>query len=235
MGAGHSITGPQNGETVSGTVNITTNNLYGSYWVSVDGQRISGQSLDTTTLGNGSHTISVGVGIPTMSSITVNVHNVPLVDPRIQAWIDTAVGRAMNPDGLWGNQCFDVVTVYLDEIGIGGAVWGLYAFQAWTSHDSRVDPTTNVLGDLNNYPKTGDIIVFDSNVRSGIGYAGHIGVVFSADAYSFVLIEQDGNLPICDDYGYNCSYQGEPAYKSPVPYSGYYGILGWFTPILPEQ
>jgi uncharacterized protein YdeI (BOF family) len=224
-----SITGPQNGATISGTVNITTNNLYGSYWVSVDGQRISGHSVDTTTLSNGSHVIAVGVDDPTMSAITVTVDNtVPQppsdqTNPLIQSWLDNAVGRGMDTDGYFGYQCKDVVNDYLDYLGMHNAIDPGDASQAFYG-GYNADKLDKISNTPTNFPQPGAILCFSYN---------HIGVVLSADVNSFTLIEQNGNLASWTNeapYGSHVTNMGAPAYTHVYP--NYNSVVGWFMPIL---
>jgi hypothetical protein len=135
-------------------------------------------------------------------------------------WFRTAIGRAMNLDGVADLQCVDVPNDYAEylfgdwqeTIGRGNAK-DKYQI-APDSHWIKIpnDPTKPDL-----IPEPGDVIVWPSMPKID-NPAGHIAVVESATAEEVTVIEQDGFLQI-------------PARRKTHPYI-INGVLpiGWLRP-----
>lgn len=136
-------------------------------------------------------------------------------------WYTGAIGRGMDPDGVYGFQCVDVAKDYSaaifpgvhwrDSIGYGNAK-DLYA----GASTKYFDKIANNPHDLNQLPSRGDIIVW--NATSTNPY-GHIAVVVAADSKGVTVVEQDGFAPT------------KPAYQK-VRLWGQKPCIGWLRPKL---
>lgn len=106
---------------------------------------------------------------------------------KIQDWLSTAVGRAMNPDNKYDLQCKDVV----DDFAI-------YLFGNWVdtirpanAKDAyaRANPDYFEKLPANTPVQAGDIPVWNGNVGGGYG---HIAVVTKPVGGGFEVVQQDG-------------------------------------------
>lgn len=106
---------------------------------------------------------------------------------RINNWLSSAVGRAMNPDGMYGLQCKDVADDYC-----------IHLFGNWQNtirpgdalvcyKNANPDYFTKV--PYPSIPPRGALVVWGA--MRGNQY-GHIAVVESADANGMTIIEQNG-------------------------------------------
>jgi hypothetical protein len=130
------------------------------------------------------------------------------------AWFATAVGRGMNPDGMYGYQCVDVADDYCialwgnwrNTIGAVGTADQLYG-TASTTYFTKI---RNNPSDSNQIPQHGDIVVFSY---------GHVAVVDSANTANMSVLQQDGNHPTW------------PCQRGTLTY---YVIIGWLRPKLDD-
>ena len=149
------------------------------------------------------------------------------------AWFNTAVGRATDPDGVAGYQCVDVPKDYFETLT------GLSWKEGWpgagnakdmlnTANPNYWDVVWNSQ-DPNLLPDYGDIVVYAGN---DVNPYGHIGVNKSANIYGTRLVDQDGFLQramLEDELTWN-NYGTGP-------------VLGWLKPkfissneaVLPNQ
>lgn len=145
-----------------------------------------------------------------------------MTHPKIEAWIGSAVGRAINPDNAYGLQCVDVADDYAESIfdlpwqqTIGG-VGGAREFKGRTNDFfTWID---NVVGDESSIPARGDLVIYDGD---NLNPYGHVAVVLSATAETITVIQQDGFLQ-------------QPAFVATLPYviTGAGPCLGWLRPNL---
>ncbi len=122
-------------------------------------------------------------------------------------------GRGIDYDGVFGDQCVDLMNQYcLEVLGItnpiqtlpGGTAYQIYQNAISTSQFDKIpNGPTKV-------PTTGDIIFWDTR----LGPAGHVGIFISGDVYNIVSFDQ--NFPT----GSLCHKQ----------YHSYYGCAGWLHP-----
>jgi surface antigen/uncharacterized protein YukE len=113
---------------------------------------------------------------------------------KMNDWAATAVGRGIDVDHAYGNQCVDVINDYANKIfpGVphgtslgGGNAKDIFANSSSTYFDKIPSSGT---------PEAGDIVCIAGT--SDNGYGGHVAVVESVDSNGTVhLIEQDGNHP----------------------------------------
>lgn len=124
---------------------------------------------------------------------------VPAGDPSgggvdISDWAKATVGRGIDEDGAYGNQCVDLVRNYIRDrfgqnsytiISGGGNADGMYA-KAPAHHFDRVPPGGT--------PQPGDIVCIGGYRANGNW--GHVAVVESVDADGKVhVIQQSGSNP----------------------------------------
>lgn len=115
---------------------------------------------------------------------------------NFQAWKNGAIGRHINVDGQFGDQCVDVAMDYVQflfhkpwnvVLGYGNAK-DLYG----ASSSAYFQKILNNHNDPNQLPKQGDLVVYGGH--DGNPY-GHIGVCDSASPKGVNLIQQDGFNP----------------------------------------
>ena len=108
-----------------------------------------------------------------------------------RAFIDNAVGKFFDPDGMYGFQCKDVIDAYCL------ALWNDWrntirpgnANEIWSRFNPvYFDRIPNVVGDLTNYPKYGDVVI---TAGDSINRFGHIFICVSADAYKMLALQQN--------------------------------------------
>lgn len=138
-----------------------------------------------------------------------------------EQWRAGAIGRGMDPDGVYGFQCTDVAKDYaqaifpgvswVNSIGYGDAK-NLYA----GANGKYFDKIPNDPHDPNQLPITGDIIVYNSTATNPYG---HIAVVVSANSAGVTVIEQDGFSPTKPAYQYMRAWGRAPC-------------IGWLRPKL---
>jgi LysM repeat protein len=140
----------------------------------------------------------------------------------IENWIASAVGRNMNPDGAFGNQCVDLVDQYGQDIfgvpwpksvgGVNGAKGLLDA-----APDAYWIRINNDLTKPNQIPMRGDVIVWGGDASN---VYGHTAVVESADTTFVHVIQENGN------------FNWLPAGRATLRYSqhGTGTVTGWLRP-----
>ena len=136
---------------------------------------------------------------------------------NIDAWLASAVGRRMNPDGRYGLQCVDAVDQYAEDLfgvpwpqsvgGVSGARQLLDA--APDEYWERIDYYHGFT------PQRGDVLVFAGD---SLNQWGHTAVVESADNVGINVIQQDGFAPPTRfvDGAY---YSDKPAHRARLAYS----------------
>ncbi len=106
------------------------------------------------------------------------------------------LGRFVDYDGKWGNQCVDLIRFYIRE------VFGREAYVVLPGAPTAKQIYTNFTGNAffkkvantpNNMPKQGDLVFFKTSVWFPFLYfsAGHTAVVDSANLYSMIVVEQN--------------------------------------------
>lgn len=144
-----------------------------------------------------------------------------------EKWFSTAVGRGMNPDGMYGYQCKDVVDdmcVFLwgnwQNTITPGDAWQIYPKANRTYFDALPAGATM---------QRGDVVDWNQNMGGG---AGHIAVVTEPLGTGFRVLEQNGLLVRYDTYG-NVIDPGKPAYVA--TYSNRSNIIGILRPKLTQS
>jgi hypothetical protein len=135
----------------------------------------------------------------------------------MENWLNTAIGRSFNPDKTYGLQCKDVIDDYAMALWPGKSwVETVNPNNAKDVFDAAPDAywvkTRNNPNDANQFPKRGDVVVWNGNMGGGFG---HIAVVLEANANSLTVVEQDG-------------FKNIAAYKK--TYKDYSNVIGWMTP-----
>ena len=128
------------------------------------------------------------------------------------AWLATAAGRYMNPDGWYGYQCVDVADDYCialwgdwrGTLGAGNAGWGLFNGASSTYFDKFLNNP-----DPNWIPVRGDIVF----------WTGHVAVVDASDVGGMWVMEQNYALP---DGTVPCRRH----------WTNYAGVIAWLRPKL---
>jgi hypothetical protein len=145
-----------------------------------------------------------------------------MAHPKIESYIATAVGRAINPDNAFGLQCVDVADDYAEQIfglpwqqTIGGVNGARDLRGRTNAYFTWID---NVVGDESSIPARGDLAVWDGD---NLNPYGHVALVIAATADAITCIQQDGFLQT-------------PAHVATNPYviTGAGPCLGWLRPNL---
>lgn len=129
-------------------------------------------------------------------------------------WYNFSLGKPINTDGAYGNQCVDVVTAwseylwpdlrYWQTIGFGDARM-LYA-GASSAYFEKIPYSPGVV------PKMGDIFVKKGTIGNP---EGHTGAVKSATASSMQTLEQNGYNSSGVSYAFNQSYNNVIGFLRP--------------------
>lgn len=114
--------------------------------------------------------------------------------------------KFLDVDGVNGPQCVDVTKAYFQEV-LGLPFFKGNAIDYWTD----IPGFQRITKTWYNYPKPGDVIVWNTNVNP----FGHIAIVNWVRTFDFGAFEQ--NFPV----GSACHYQ-EHNYKN---------VLGWLRPV----
>lgn len=130
-----------------------------------------------------------------------------------QEILDKYVGKpveAEDPSNKY--QCMDWAFKWCDEINIDrSTIRHLYAYQAFTQpNDLTLEKFDYIPNTPNGIPQLGDVVIFST----GVGIAGHIAVVQSADKDKVRSLDQNWS-----GHSY-CEYITHP----------YDNILGWLHP-----
>lgn len=138
-------------------------------------------------------------------------------------FLDTATGKYFDPDGSYGFQCKDVIDAYCI------ALWGNWqntirpgnANECWNGANTEYfEKIENKVGDLNNFPQYGDVIIWGGD---SFNPYGHIAIAVWASAYSMRVLQQNGN-----------GRANTPAEIATLGYDqpGTGGVIGWLRPKL---
>ena len=102
------------------------------------------------------------------------------------AYLKSLEGKALNPDGAYGFQCFDVANQYWLYL-FGHTLKGVGAadIPTWNNFTGEATVYENTLSFL---AKPGDVVIFNRNYGGGYG---HVGVVISATSNSITILEQN--------------------------------------------
>jgi CHAP domain len=146
----------------------------------------------------------------------------------LQQFIQKYNGTNQDFDGGWSGQCVDLARMWAEEgwgiktnvvypanPNIGGAV------HAYTDYpNSLINGNTKIQrieNSVNNFPVSGDIIIWNRNKGGGFG---HIAVIKEADINSFTVVEQNN--------GNGDGYGKDDAIKI-TKYPDYTDVLGWLN------
>lgn len=95
-------------------------------------------------------------------------------------WVQSKLGQALDFDGRYGAQCFDLFNFYYQYLtgrnpyGDGFGVEG--AKDIWNVRVPYFDYIQNNPNDANQLPSPGDIIIYDGGLSGSGGY-GHVAIV----------------------------------------------------------
>ncbi len=111
---------------------------------------------------------------------------------NIEDFLNTAVGRAHDPDRAYGYQCVDLADAYAQ------AITGV----PWQQSLKGVGGANEFAGFSNNYfdwipggiPRRGDMPVWGGDPANGNPW-GHIAIVLNADRNGYTVVEQSGLTP----------------------------------------
>jgi hypothetical protein len=113
-----------------------------------------------------------------------------------EAFIKKYLGRYLDYDHFFGNQCTDLMRFYIKE------VYYLDPYKAVPAGPTAKQIFTNfkdnaffkkVLNTPNGIPKKGDIVFWKTSTLPPwhYGMAGHVAVIDSASLYSMIVLEQN--------------------------------------------
>lgn len=117
-------------------------------------------------------------------------------------WAMAQIGKGLDYDGMFGNQCVDLIKYYYAYFGVAG-----YAMGNANAYMTNSLPSgwTRVYG---NY-QPGDIAVWKTNhscSTCGTGSLGHVGIITSADSVGFNAVNQNfNNQSYCTKNWFYCS------------------------------
>ena len=102
------------------------------------------------------------------------------------SYLKSLEGKALNPDGAYGFQCFDVANQYWLYL-FGHTLKGVGAadIPTWNNFTGEATVYENTLSFL---AKPGDVVIFNRNYGGGYG---HVGIVISATSNSITILEQN--------------------------------------------
>lgn len=123
-----------------------------------------------------------------------------------QSWLPTVLGKGIDVDKAYGDQCVDVVLDY-GEACFPGVGWQTLfppvpnAKQLFAdANPAYFQAIANNHNDPNQLPEIGDVMVFDATPQAGYSNqlnnpAGHTGVCAGAGPDGYNLVMQDGSNP----------------------------------------
>jgi CHAP domain len=107
-------------------------------------------------------------------------------------WLNQQIGKGLNYDGSYGNQCVDYFNYYYqylvgrspyqDGYGVEGAK------DLWNVATDKFTKIVNDPNDPNQLPKVGDIFIYNSSWGGGYG---HVEMVLAVDTASIVVSAQN--------------------------------------------
>ena len=156
-----------------------------------------------------------------------------MAHPEIEEWLVTTEGKALDPDGAYGNQCVDVPDAYGEALfgvhwsvcvgGVQGARELLDA--APDKYWIRID---NDPSNPNLVPQRGDVVVTSGDTTNTWG---HVYICEAADPSGVDALQQDGFAPPLK-FVNGGFYSNKPAHRVRLPYEakgmGY--TKGWLRP-----
>lgn len=118
------------------------------------------------------------------------------------SWAMAQIGKGLDYDGMYGNQCVDLIKYYYAYFGVAGYAMG----------DANVYMTNNLPSGwtrvYGNY-QPGDIAVWKTNhscSTCNTGSRGHVGIITSADSVGFNAVNQNFNSKsYCTSNWFYCS------------------------------
>jgi len=125
----------------------------------------------------------------------------------IQEFFDTYVGKGIDFDGFYGNQCMDEFLQYNQDVIHAPRVYG-NAVDVWTNYPTAFyDQIPNTPDGV---PNCGDVMIWGT----GIGQYGHIAIVRDANVNEFTSLDQNWNsVQTCEFITHS-----------------YAAVLGWLRP-----
>ena len=130
------------------------------------------------------------------------------------SWANSQIGKGLDYDGVYGNQCVDLIKYYYAYFGVAGYAMGnanAYITNSLPSGWTRV---------YSNY-QPGDIAVWKVNhscSTCNTGSLGHVGIITSADSVGFNAVNQNfNNKSYCTQNWFYCSALAcaiRPSYSS---------------------
>lgn len=141
---------------------------------------------------------------PAVQAIYLFKKPAPAANP-VDAFVQRYSGRGVDIDKAYGDQCMDLVQLYVRDVLKTPFLGGPNAIDCFNNY-----PRTHYARYANTpsgVPKKGDIMIWGSNV----GPYGHIAIFLSGDVNGFRSFDQ--NWPIGS--------------KSHIETHSYFGVLGW--------
>lgn len=141
-----------------------------------------------------------------------------------RSFLETAAGKYFDPDGVYQFQCVDVAIAYaiacFPDVKWETSFGRNNANGHFPKTNAYFDSISNVVGDLNSFPRAGDIVIWGGDKYNQYG---HIAIVVWADAYSMRVLQQNAN-----------GRANTPAEISTLGYDqpGTGGVVGWLRPKL---
>lgn len=133
------------------------------------------------------------------------------------SWATSQIGKGLDYDGVYGNQCVDLIKYYYAYFGVAGYAMGnanAYITNSLPSGWTRV---------YSNY-QPGDIAVWKVNhscSTCNTSSLGHVGIITSADSVGFNAVNQNfNNQSYCTQNWFYCSALAcaiRPSYTSSTP------------------
>lgn len=110
------------------------------------------------------------------------------------AWANSQVGKGLDYDGIYGNQCVDLIKYYYDYLGVAGYAKG-------NACDYRTNALPGGWQRVYGSYQPGDIAVWKPNYTSGAyqtGAYGHVGIVTGVNSSKITVVNQNfANQPKC--------------------------------------
>lgn len=122
-------------------------------------------------------------GIFVTETFTANAYTTRTRDEAV-AWANSQIGKYINVDGAYGNQCVDLIMAYYQYLGVS-RVSGhgyQYAYNSLPSGWTRIQNTPSFV------PEPGDIVVWTTAIGGGYG---HVAIFLYGDTNSFTSLDQN--------------------------------------------
>lgn len=153
-----------------------------------------------------------------------------------------ALGRGLDVDGQFGNQCVDVIDAYAQYL-FPGVAWSISvppvasAKMLGSHHNPQYfDWIENDHNNPSQLPVQGDVLVCDSTPQAGYANQfanpdGHTGIVDSCNSSGYVLLQQDGSRNVdAQGNAHGVSFLN----SAPVAWR-YRPVLGWLRAKLAQS